>query len=306
MKGQFTRRHLEAIKQSVRGLQRAPWTACVTVFTITLILILPLFLGLLMGQLKPLVSDWRQGKEVSLYLDDSFRPQDEADLMGRILATEGVYSAVFVSPEASLKALESQEGMEDIRQYLPENPLPAMIEVMPKHTIDTPEKLERLAARLKQYTHVEQARLNRDWVGKLYAALDFLTHLTWFFGALFGFMVVFIIRNLLRLAAHEHYEEIQVLKLIGATDAFILRPFLYTGVLLGGCGALGAFFGVHLILSGLLQALQHLVTPALGMPIALKLSVKQALNCLLLGIVLGWIGAYLPLKHQLARVEACH
>ncbi len=302
----FSRRHLQAMKHSFKAFKRAPWTTTVTVLVISVTLILPLLFWLLMAQLKPVMNDWRQGKEIALYLDSSFKPADESDLMGRIQATTGVDSATFISADASLTELEKQEGMEDVRRYLPENPLPAMIEVMPARTIDTSEKMEALFQVLKKYSHVEQAKLNRDWVGRLHAMLDFLTHLTWFLGALFSLMVVFIIRNLLRLAAVEHHDEIQVLKLIGATDSFILRPFLYTGACLGASGALGAFLGVHLILFSLGHALREMVAPGFGVPLAIGVSVHDLSWCVLFGLVLGWLGAYLSLKHQLAHIEPCH
>ncbi|MDF1646548.1 MAG: permease-like cell division protein FtsX [Legionellaceae bacterium] len=302
----LTRRHAQAIKQSLQTFKRAPWTTGVTVVVIAVTLILPILFVLLMGQLKPVMNEWQQGKEISLYLDNAFKAADEEDVMGRIIATKGVEKAVFVSADTSLAELEKQEGMEDVRRYLPENPLPAMIEVMPERSIDTPEKVDQLFQVLKQYPHVEQAKINRDWVSRLHAVLEFTTYLTWILGGLFSLMVVFIIRNLLRLSAVEHHDEIQVLKLIGATDAFILRPFLYTGACLGGLGALSAFLGVHAILLGLSHALRTLVAPGFGVPLAIAFSIKDLVHCVLLGVGLGWFGAYLPLKHQLAHIEPCH
>ncbi|MCH9717739.1 MAG: permease-like cell division protein FtsX, partial [Gammaproteobacteria bacterium] len=297
---------IQAIQHSFMSFKRAPWTMSITVLVIAIILILPLLFWLLTDQIKPIVNGWQQGKEISLYLDTSFATTDEADLMERIHGTKGVGNVTFISAETSLIALEKQEGMEDIRRYLPENPLPSMIEVMPTHAVDTPEKLEQLFQVLKQYPHVEQARLNRDWVSRLHTILGFFGHLTWLLGVLFSLMVIFIIRNLLRLAAHDHHDEIQVLKLIGATDAFILRPFLYTGAALGILGVLGAFLGVRIIGFGLAHALRPIVAPGAGFSLTLGLSMHVLLQCVLLGLGLGWIGAYLPLKRQLAHIEPCH
>lgn len=302
----FRRRHMQAMKQSLERLWCTPWTSSVTVIVIAVTLILPLLFWFLIGQFKPLAHAWRQGKEISLYLDASVSMSDGHVLLERVRATEGVASAEFISAEMSLTELEQQEGMQDIRRFLPENPLPSMIEVMPTRAIDTPQKMEQLFQVLKHESHVEQAKLNREWVSRLYVMLGFLTHVTWLLGVLFGLMVVFMIRNLLRLSAQEHHEEIQVLKLIGATDAFILRPFLYTGVCLGGLGALGSFLGAHLVLLGLEHALQDVFSPAFGLPRGLGFSVMGAAWCVFFGMMLGWLGAYLPLKHQLAHVEPCY
>ena len=147
---QLTQRHIQAIQRSFMSFKRAPWTMSITVLVIAIILILPLLFWLLTDQLQPIVDGWQQGKEISLYLDTSFMPTDEAELIERIQGTKGVENVTFISAETSLAALEKQEGMEDIRRYLPENPLPSMIEVMPTHAVDTPEKLEQLFQVLKQ------------------------------------------------------------------------------------------------------------------------------------------------------------
>ncbi|MDF1827870.1 MAG: permease-like cell division protein FtsX [Legionellaceae bacterium] len=303
---QWVKRHLQAIKNSAKTLRSTPWATAVTVIVLAVTLILPVLFWLLMGHLKPLTNEWREGNEIALYLDSPLSSANETALLVRVRETEGVGHATFVSAEASLKELEQQEGMQDIRRYLPNNPLPSVINVMPASTLDTPEKLDSLFEKLKHYPHVEQAKLNRDWSTRLYALLGFMTYLTWILGGLFGLMVVFIIRNLLRLAAQEHHEEIEVLKLIGATDSFIIRPFLYTGMCLGAAGALLAFLGVHAVLYGLSYALHGLISAGFGVPLVVKLSLIDAIKFAGFGLILGWLGAYLPLKRQLARIEPCH
>ena len=302
----FLSRHVQAIKDSGQALRAAPWTTCVTVLVLAVTLIFPVLFWLVMGHLKPVTNEWRQGNEIALYLESPLSTSDETALLARVRETEGVASVRFTSAEESLKELEQQEGMHDVRRYLPENPLPSVVSVMPTRAIDTPELLEQLFQTLKKYPHVEQAKLNRDWSNRLYAMLDFMTYVTWLLGALFGLMVMFIIRNLLRLAAHEHYEEIQVLKLIGATDGFIIRPFLYTGMCLGAVGSLLAFIGVHAILFGFSRALHTLISTGFGVPLVIKLAWLDVLRFVGFGMLLGWIGAYFPMKRQMARIEPCH
>ena len=299
-------RHIQAMNASIQALRAAPWTTGITVIVLAVTLSLPVLFWLLMEHLKPITHEWREGNEIALYLESPLSSADETALLARVRATAGVSQVTFMSAEASLKELEQQEGMEDIRRYLPENPLPSVMNVMPASELNTPEKLEQLFLTLEAYPHVEQAKLNRDWSNRLYALLGFMGHLTWLLGGLFGLMVVFVIRNLLQLAAQEHQEEIQVLKLIGATDAFIIRPFLYTGIGFGAIGALFAFLGVHAVLSMLSHALQALVATGFGAPIAIKMSCVDAVKWVGFGMLLGWFGAYLPLKRQLAHIEPYH
>lgn len=302
----LVQRHLAAIAQSVTGFKRAPWTMFTTVGVIAVTFMLPLLFGLLMGQLKPIADAWQAGKEISLYLDVAFKASDEASLMREIKAVPGVEKAVFISPETSLALLEKQGGMEDIRHYLSENPLPAVVEVTPNPSIDTPMKLQQLFQTLKQLPAVQLATLNQDWVNRLHAIFSFLKYFAWFLVGLFSLMVMFIIRNLLRLAAHERHDEIQVLKLIGATDGFIIRPFLYTGAILGALGAIFAFFGAHLVVLSLDKILYALVQPGIAYAGKIRISMASGFEVICFGLLLGWIGAYLPLKRQLAHIEPCH
>lgn len=301
---QLCYRHLRAIRYSGQAATRTPWTTIMAIIAVALTLLLPLLFWFLVHAFKPLTHDWREGKEISLYLNMSFDIEAKSDLVKRVKQVPGVAKVYFISADDSLKALEKEEGMTDLRTYLPENPLPSMIEVTPKPSVDTAVKMERLFQTLKAFPEVEEARLNREWVTKLHALMAFLGDLTWFIGGLFGLMVIFMIRNLLSLTAEAHHEEIQVLKLIGATDAFILRPFLYTGVLLGGLGACGAVLGGYFILWRLSAVLEPLT--GFSLSFMMHLSLVHILMCLSVGMLLGWFGAYLSLRHQLSHIEPCH
>lgn len=301
----FIHRHGRALMHSLSALKQTPWMTSMTGIAIGLLLLLPLLFGFLLHAFKPLMDDLLESKEISLYLVSSFNPKQAPKLVKQIEAMPQVAKAYFVSADDSLKALEKEEGMEDIGSYLPENPLPSMIEVMPAEDMDSAVKLEVMSQSLKDLPEVDEARMNREWVGKIYGLLTFLSDLTWLFAVLFGFMVIFIIRNLLSLLAQMHYEEIQVLKLVGATDAYILRPFLYTGVILGFLGALGAFVGGAMIVSRLGGALESLGVPGLSFDVSDLFSMQHLGFSLCFGALLGWLGAFFSLKYQLAHIEPC-
>ena len=148
--------------------------------------------------------------------------------------------------------------MQDITRYLPENPLPAVIDVIPALEVNTPVKLEQLYSQLKTIPEVEQAKLDVQWVNRLHAILGFVATLTHGLMMLLAMAVVLIIGNTLRLAIHNHYEEIQVLKLIGATDSYIVRPFLYSGIWYGLAGAILAVLLVNIVMLSLTLAANQL------------------------------------------------
>ena len=301
--GVFLACHRQAFISSAKTLCRTPLATVMTLIVIAIALTLPALFWVLTSNVKHLTSSWQQGGHISLYLHVPLAEPEEQALLARVRRTNGVAVASFKSAADGLAELQQQEGMEDLMQYLPENPLPAVIDVTPTEKMNSPEKMAQLFGQLKAYAHVEQAKLDMQWIARLHIILRFVTLLMQALMLLLGFAVVMIIGNTLRLAVHKRHEEVQVLKLIGATDAFIVRPFLYSGLWYGLGGALGACLLIQLFLWSLTPVLQQLLMlyqvsyPALG------LSFLQALVLMGVAMGLGWLGARLSVKRQLALIE---
>jgi cell division transport system permease protein len=216
---------------------------------------------------------------------------------------EGVGQASLKSAADGLAELTQQEGMHDIMRYLPENPLPSVIEVVPSLVTDSPAKLDLLARHLEALPQVTQAKLDMAWINRLHVILGFAANVAKALMSLLALAVVLIIGNTLRLAIHNRQEEIQILKLIGATDPFILRPFLYSGVWYGMAGAIFAVFLVNIFILSLGVAVNQLaVAYQMHYPLT-GLSIRQILLLILFAIILGWLGARLSVKRQLASIE---
>ena len=218
-------------------------------------------------------------------------------------ATDGVAQVTLKSSADGLSELTQQEGMQDIMRYLPENPLPALIDVVPALIIDSPAKLDMLARQLQSVSHVENAKVDMEWISRLHALLGFAAKFADALLALLAMAVIMIVGTTLRLALHSRQEEIQVLKLIGAKDPFILRPFLYSGVWYGALGAIFAIFMVNIFIFSLGAAVNQLaVAYQMHYPLT-GLSMRQILLLVLFAIILGWMGARLSVKRQLASIE---
>ncbi len=295
--------HVHALKNSLVFFKRKPFATLMTVVVIGITLALPTLFWVFTHNLEQLTLSWQRGGHISLYLVTPLSSADEADLLAHVRATTGVEFALLKSSDEGLAELQQQEGMQDIMHYLPENPLPAVIDVTPLPAINTPAKLKQLYQQLKSYHHVEQAKLDMQWINRLYTILGVVAKLTHGLMLLLAFAVALIIGNTLRLAIHTRHEEIQVLKLIGATDPFIIRPFLYSGVWYGLTGAVLAVFLVDLFILSLTFVVNQLAeayqihSPLLG------LSISQAFILVLSAMLLGWLGARLSIKRQLASIE---
>lgn len=294
--------HTQAAVNSFNFLCRYPLATTMTVVVIAITLTLPALFWVFTDSINRLTIDWQRSGHISLYLKTS-TAEEQNKLLLEVGKIPGVAHTSLKTPAQGMEELQQQEGMKDIMRYLPENPLPAVIEVVPAVNINTPLLIDQLFTQLKAFPLVDQAKLDVEWITRLHAILDFVGKTAHALVALLALAVVFIVGNTLRLAIHNRHEEIQVLKLIGATDAFIARPFLYSGIWYGLAGAVFAVLLVNIFMLSIAVAVQdlaasyHMHYPLVG------LSVKQAYLIVLAAILLGWLGASLSLRGRLASIE---
>lgn len=285
--------HLKAALTSLDSLRRKPMATLATILVIAITLALPALFWVFTNNIQRLTANWQQGGHISLYLKSSLSVAETTAILLRVQETEGVGQATLKSSAEGLLELQQQEGMEDVMQYLPENPIPAVIDVLPSIAVDTPEKLNQLYLKLKSFPSVEQGKLDLQWINRLHAVLGFVHAVAQGLMVLLGLAVLLIIGNTLRLAIHNHHDEIQILKLIGATDSYIVRPFLYMGLCYGLVGAFLAILLVNTFIFSLASGMKHL-TVAYQLQLSLVgLSISQVLTLILAAAGLGWLGARL-------------
>jgi cell division transport system permease protein len=295
--------HLQAAIYSLNSLCRKPLATMMTVIVIAITLALPALFWVFTDNLNQLTIGWQRGGHISLYLKSGLTEADTAVLLQKVRDTVGVGQVSLKSSADGLSELTQQEGMQDIMRYLPENPLPAVIEVVPSLATDSPAKLDLLARHLETLPQITQAKLDMAWINRLHVLLGFAANVAKALMSLLALAVILIIGNTLRLAIHNRHEEIQILKLIGATDPFILRPFLYSGIWYGMAGAILAVFLVNIFILSLGVAVNQLaVAYQMHYPLT-GLSMRQILLLVLFAIILGWLGARLSVKRQLSSIE---
>ena len=295
--------HLQAALSSLNLLCRKPFATLMTVIVIAIALALPALFWVFTDNISQLTSGWKRNGHISLYLQPALTESEEKIVLAQVKATQGVGQATLKSAQEGLTELTAQEGMQDIMHYLPENPLPAVIEVTPTLDIDSSANLDFLARQLGAVSKVEHTKVDMEWVGRLHTLLGFATKLSNAMLVLLAFAVILIIGNTLRLAIQNRQEEIQILKLVGATDPFIIRPFLYSGLWYGFAGAIVAVFLVNIFILSLGMVINQLtVVYQMHYPLT-SLSIRQILLLIGFSIILGWIGARFSVKRQLASIE---
>jgi cell division transport system permease protein len=288
--------HRDAMYRSFGFLGQQPWSTGMTILVITVTLMLAALSWMAAYQVSAFRSSWQNSSHISLYLADTLSSDEQQGLLSRIQTMEETANVAFVPASDGLALLSQQDGMEDIIQYLPNNPLPSVIVVTPGPHVNTPAAIKNFHKLLKKLPGVNEAKLDKDWVERLYSGLSFLTQVTQCLMALLAITVMLVIGNTLRLIIYRRQDEIHVLQLLGATDAFIMRPFLYSGIWYGLFSASLALVladGVMMILrTGINQWAQpyqmHFTLPML--PMALVFGI------LLGASILGWLAANLTVR----------
>jgi cell division transport system permease protein len=289
--------HLQAAKQSIDVLCRRPLANTMIITVLALALALPTVLLVLLNNVSLLTKHWQRQGHITLYLKSPLSEAALQSFLKTLKTTEGVQAVAYKTPAEGLKIFTQQEGMQDIMRYLPENPLPYVVDVTPRSSAS----LTRLHSLLKRHPEVDVAKLDMDWVNRLQAISHLFTKATQALALLLAVAVIVIIGNTLTLVMHHRQEEILVLKLVGATDAFILRPILYQGFWYGVMGALFAVLLVNLVMVSLEMAIDGLASAYKMNYKLLGLSVSQILLLFLFASILGWLGARLSVKRQLIR-----
>lgn len=302
----FISAHMRAVSSSFVQLRLKPLATMATMVVIAVSLTLPALFWVLTDNANLLLAGWNKHGQLTLYLSPGLSPAQQTTVLAKVRRMDAVGHADLKTPDEGLAELQAQEGMADIVRHLPDNPLPGVIDITPAISLHTVAQVEQLYHRLKSIAQVEQVTLDIQWIKRLHTILDFAAKIAHSLMILLSCAVILIVGNTLRLAVHHRHEEIQVLKLIGAGDSFIIRPFLYLGVWYALIGAILAICFVNLFMLSLNASVQALAQ-AYQMAFHVHgMTSHQAGMLLLLALFLGWSGANIAVRRQLATIEPCN
>ncbi len=299
----YFERHLQVLVESVGQLYRQRLGALLTALVIGVSLALPASLLLSLATLRQAADGWDGEPRLTAYLKldlPDARATDLAARLGRELAAQA--SVTLIDRTQALAEFEHSSGLTDALALVGENPLPAALVLAPKGPADE-ALLEQLATRLRALSEVEEVQADLDWVRRLNALLEVGRRAVWVFAGLLGAGVVLVTGNTIRLAIFNRRQEIEVTKLIGGTDAFIRRPFLYWGLLQGVAGGLVAallLVAVNIGLAAPVRTLAGVYGSSLTLVTA---GLSGSLGLLLLGGGLGLAGAWLAVGRHLRDIE---
>ena len=293
--------HRQALQQVLARMWKARLATLMMCSVMGVTLCLPGILYVIVDNLNRLAGDVQNEPKISLFLKLDTTPEAIKELEKRLSANPAIKSYRFVSKDSAWQELRQNTGLGDVTGGLEQNPLPDAYFVQSNES--EPAAVDSLLRQMQQWPGVEHALVDANWVKRLYALLALGNKAILVLAGLLGFALLAIIGNTIRLQILTQREEIEVSKLIGATDRFIRRPFLYAGTLYGLGGGLTAWLmlaSVIWLFNLSVAELAELYASSfrLGMPDT------PAMLAIIGGAVgLGWLGAYWAVNRSLSQLE---
>lgn len=295
-------RHLQMSLSSLGRLWRAPLATLMTAAVLGIALALPAGLHLIIDNVRNLAGGWEGTSSISLFLDRSLTDQQAERVRHLVSQRAEVADARLITKSQAMEEFRSFSGFGGALDLLDENPLPAVVLVRPRAAAASPEATALLARQLEGFREIELAQVDLQWVRRLEALTQTLERGVGVLAGLLSAAVLLIIGNTIRLEIQNRQSEIEIFKLVGGTDAFIRRPFLYEGIWYGLFGAVIATFLVLTslyLMEGPVQRLIGLYQTRFDM----ALFTSGTFLAIFIGSpLLGLCGAWLAVGRHLRRI----
>ncbi len=301
--GTWLSRHAQSLVGSLGRLARHPLNTGMTMAVIGIALALPALLHLSVTNIRALSGQWRDSVELSVYLEHGKSEADARNLAAALDQRPDVTETAVVTADEALVQFRAGSGFGPALDALNENPLPHLVTVRPAESHTTADAVAELATAARGMNGVAEVRADTDWVRRLHGMLDVARRLVTLAVIVLAVSILLIVGNTIRLDIQNRSQEIEVQKLVGGSNGFIRRPFLYSGAwygLGGGLLALG-------IVQAALWALSEPVARLAGLYGSdFRLAGLKPEDALLLvggGAALGWLGSGIAAARNMRRIE---
>lgn len=293
--------HVRQCIGSLGELWRTPLWTLITVAVLGVSMTFPATLHLLVKNVQQVSNSYDKSFEISLFLQSNATDTDVATLTTLLQGNPQVAGVKLIDKNAAMQEFKQESGFGEALDFIEQNPLPHVLLVTPK--VNTPAAAQALQESLQQERFVELAKLDISWLERLAALVNLVQQAVYTIAALLLCGAILVIGNTIRLLIMDKKSEIEVMKLVGATDSFIQRPFLYTGVWLGLFAGVLAFLVIEFMLWWLEGALARVTSLYQSQFHFAALTLSEFATLLGMGILLGFIGSYLAVRSHIRAIE---
>ncbi len=285
-------------KRAIYDIRTNRFLNAVTIITIALSILIVSSLVLFFVNANEYMNSWEKGIRIIAYLKPDIVESNLVDIKNKIQGLYGVAEAEFISKEEAMKRLREQmKRQSSLLDGLKENPLPDAFEIRLTGQSSNSEKIENLAAQLESLPEIDEVEYGQRWIGRFVKVFELFRLTGYAMSGIFFIAAVFIVANTIRLVIYSRREEIEIMRLIGASDRFIKAPFYIEGIIqgaLGGIIGLAALFAAFFYIStnvehGLSSDLLHIRF----FPLRLSITI------ILCSMLVGWLGCFISLRQFL-------
>ena len=299
----YIRDHVRVLLFSLGKIYRTPFATTFTLLMIAVALALPACLYVLLNNLQTITHKWDDAGQISLFLDTKTSEQTIKQLKNELTKHKLVSNVDYVPADLALREFQDRSEFSELLVGLPNNPLPPTLIVTPIDSAKQSDSLDKLKKEFQTLEYVEQVQLDMQWLQRLQAITDIIRRAIAAIGIMLSLSVLLVIGNSIRLDIENRRAEIEVTKLIGATDRFIRRPFLYSGMWFGLLGGMLALLLVFIVLLVIRQPTQNLIG-LYNSDFKLMLpSFVQSIALIGGSIILGLVGSWLAVGHRISKIQ---
>ena len=295
--------HKRVAGEAFLRLMATPLASLMTILVLGISLSLPTLLYVSLNNIETLASGWQGVARLSLFLKLDTTESQSQQLQQTLRGKSEIESVTYISAEQGLAEFEQQAGLSELVRHFGKNPLPAVLEIIPKLSL-TPTAIIALQERLSTLSQVDVVRLDRDWIKRVHAILDLGNQLTWGMALILAVSLLLAIGNTIRLLITARMDEIRVIRLVGGTDGYIMLPFVCTGFWYGVLGAVMAWLvsGILFLLASdglhdLLHLYQSDYRPGF-------LGFGDTLVLIAASTAIATLGAFIACRRQLLQDES--
>ncbi len=296
-------RHAQTLVGSLGRIVHQPFATLMTMGVVAVALALPLLLNLFLVNVRTATANWNDAFDLSVYMEKRASSTRVASLAKQLRARDDVAAVRIITADEAMAEFREDSGFGKALDALGDNPLPDTLVVTPTLAASTPQGTDALKGAIAALSDVQTVQLDTEWVKRLFAMLDILRRVVLLTGSLLGAGVVLIVGNTIRLDILNRRAEIEVMKLVGASDGFARRPFLYSGIWYGLGGGVLALILVAIAVAMLARPVESLAT-LYGSQFRLQ-GLRFTTGVAVLGLAMGlaWFGSWLAATRHIRGIE---